>query len=359
MRRPETDIPTVLRQYQRLLDEAMTRHLPRKFTRRYLRRVFGQPRYTYDLEALERSLATPVWNLLDRGGKRWRPVLFLLILDLLGKNPRRFSDIAVIFELIHNGTLIVDDLEDGSELRRGKPTIHRTFGDDIAINAGNTLYYVPMVHVLERRDLSERIKLRIMDAYIRDLLRLHAGQGTDIVWHRGLVSPARITERQYLQMCAYKTGCLSRLAATVAAIIGDATRRQRAALAAFAETLGVVFQIQDDLLNITESPLSKNKGLGEDITEGKRSLAVLYALKSAKPRKRRRLLRILAQHTKDPRRRNEAIAIIRDTDAIPRAQRTMRRLLTGAWTHVDRAFPSSKEKDRLRALTQYLAERSI
>ena len=352
-------IPSFLTEDQTHLTRAILRHLPRRLTRRYLQRLLGRPRYAYDTEALQKALADPVWELLDRGGKRWRPLLFLLILKLFGKNPRRFFDAAVAFELIHTGTLIVDDVEDRSTLRRGKPTLHRLFGEDIAINAGNALYFTPLLHFLERKDLSSATQRKILDAYIRDLLRLHAGQGTDIVWHRGLVPATRITEKQYLQMCAYKTGCLARLAATVAAIIGGATKRQLDALGAFAETLGVVFQIQDDILNITESELSKQKGLGEDITEGKRSLAVIYALQGAPQRKRKRLLTILNMYTSKPSLISEAIAIIRETGAIEQARATMHRLFRRAWRRVDAALPASPAKARLHELATFLVERDI
>jgi geranylgeranyl diphosphate synthase type I len=354
-----SDIPSFLAKDQERLTRAIRRHLPRRLTRQYLARVLGRARYAYDPDALQKALADPVWELLDRGGKRWRPVLFLLVLRLFGKDPHRFLTDAAAFELIHTGTLIVDDVEDRSALRRGKPTLHRLFGEDIAINAGNALYFLPLLHFLERDDLSRQTKLGILRAAITDLLRLHAGQGTDIVWHRGLVPSTRITERQYLQMCAYKTGCLTRLAATAAAIIGGATTHQTEALGAFAETLGVVFQIQDDLLNITESELSKQKGLGEDITEGKRSLAVIYALQRARPAQRKRLLTILDMHSSKQSLRNEAIAMIRETGAIERAHATMRWLFHRARQRVDKAFPASPAKARLHELATFLIERDI
>jgi geranylgeranyl pyrophosphate synthase len=160
-------------------------------------------------------------------------------------------------------------------------------------------------------------------------------------------------------MCAYKTGCLSRMAATAAAIIGDATPTQRKAVAAFAETLGVVFQIQDDLLNIRDSILSRKKGRGEDITEGKRSLAVIHALRMAPRTQRARLLALLDMHTSDQHLRDEAIEIIEKSGGVTRAKRTMERLFQTAWTTFDRTFPDSEAKRDIEQLARFLMERDV
>jgi geranylgeranyl diphosphate synthase, type I len=357
MSEADPSLTTFLARFQRPIERAIAQQLPRRLTARKLRRVLGPARYAYDRRALQMAIADPTWDLLDRGGKRWRPLLFLLILDLLKKDPAPFVDIAAALELIHNGTLVVDDVEDGSMLRRGKPALHRIYGTDVAVNAGNTLYFLPLLAVLGNRRVSGRAREQLLTVFIREMVRLHAGQGTDIAWHRGLVTSAGITDGQYLQMCAYKTGCLARMMASAAAILGGATGRQRAALEQFAETLGIVFQIQDDILNITPSRLSRRKGLGDDIAEGKRSLAVLHALRGAPRGQRRRLLQLLGSHTEKPSLRNEAIAIIRDAGGITHAERTRRRLLARARREFITAFRSSPARSRLLAFATLLAER--
>lgn len=334
--------------------------LPRKLSPQVLNLMVGQTRYTLDGEALTQAISQPVWDFLDRGGKRWRPVLFLVILDILGKKPEEYVDFSTIFELIHNGTLIVDDLEDASLTRRGKPALHLLYGQDIAVNAGNALYYLPL-KLLDgyQHKLSPETLLKIYKTYIDECINLHFGQGTDIAWHNGLVDDFSISESKYLQMCAFKTGGLARMACKMAAIVGDGSDQMIEAFGRLGESLGVIFQIQDDILNITESELSKKKGLGEDITEGKRSLPVIYAVNSLPPKKAKRLIKILKDHPKDKKLIEEAIGLIKQGGGIEKASRTMVRLFEEAWKKLDPLLEEGEKKRRLYQLAKFLIDRQI
>ena len=92
-----------------------------------------------------------MWDFLDQGGKRWRPALFYFIAEALGADMEKIKDFMIIPELIHNGTIIIDDIEDGSETRRGEPCLHIKHGEDLAINLGNTMYYMPMSLILRNK----------------------------------------------------------------------------------------------------------------------------------------------------------------------------------------------------------------
>ncbi len=104
-----------------LIDRAIEKYIPRKITEDSVVFKIIPPMYSHNLETLNKAIAEPIWEILDRGGKRWRPALFLLICEILGRNSDDYLDFAIIPEVVHNGTLIVDDIEDSSELRRGKP----------------------------------------------------------------------------------------------------------------------------------------------------------------------------------------------------------------------------------------------
>ena len=106
--------------------------IPRKFDKNSLIFTFGPPSYEYSVEAANKAISEPVWDFLDRGGKRWRPVLFLLIAEALGVNQQKFLDLVLLPELLHNGSIIIDDIEDSSEKRRKKPALHLIFGEDIS-----------------------------------------------------------------------------------------------------------------------------------------------------------------------------------------------------------------------------------
>lgn len=355
------DIEQLLQEKAPLINKAAEKYIPRTFSKDSILFVFSRPRYSYNLEALNKAVAEPVWEFLDRGGKRWRPSLFLLICEALGKKSEDYADFAIIPEIIHNGTLMIDDIEDGSELRRGKPCTYRIYGLDIAINAGNAMYYLPLLPLIEKRhQLPSRKINRIYEVYVQEMINLSIGQATDIAWHRGLADADRIGEEDYLQMCAYKTGTLARMSAKIAAILADASDELVERLGRFAETVGVAFQIQDDILDLTSEDFSEKKGgLGQDITEGKRSLLVVHALKTADANDRKRLINILDMHTSDQLLRDEAIALMQKYGAIDYAKQTARKMVKESWSEVDVLLPPSSAKEKLKAFAVFLIERKI
>jgi geranylgeranyl pyrophosphate synthase len=309
---------------------------------------------------LDEAIAKPIWEFLDRGGKRWRPALFLLICEALGKNPEKFDDFAIIPEVIHNGTLMVDDIEDASNLRRGKPCTYKIYGLDIAINAGNAMYYLPLLPLVRNKEKLAPQKLaRVYETYVREMINLSIGQAMDIAWHRGLANADNIREEDYLQMCAYKTGTLARMAAKIAAVLADADEDLSEKLGRFAESIGVAFQMQDDVLDLTgEGSFEQAKGgLGRDITEGKRTLIVIYTLKVADAKDRKKLLGILNMHTADQKLRDEAIRIMKKYGSIEYTKQFSARMVEKSWREVDKLLPASDAKERLNAFARFLVER--
>ena len=125
-------------------------------------------------------------------------------------------------EVIHNGSLIVDDIEDSSDLRRNKPCVHKIYGVDIAINAGNFMCYVPMQYIFKSNVYTSSQKLEFAKIYFEEMVQIHFGQGWDILWHNNnKIEGDYPTVEQYLQMTAHKTGVLPRLVARlVGAFIG-------------------------------------------------------------------------------------------------------------------------------------------
>jgi len=134
----------VLEEWRPTVDGTIESLLPRTIDDAYLAAFFGDASYAYDPDALQRALSDPIWALLDRGGKRWRAVLFLVFVEALGDDPESYLEYAAIPEVIHNGTIIVDDVEDGATHRRGDPALHHAFGTDVALNAGNAMYFLPL-----------------------------------------------------------------------------------------------------------------------------------------------------------------------------------------------------------------------
>jgi len=355
------NVEGLLKQWAPLIDEMIEKYIPRKFTEDSLVFQLNPPRYAYNLEALNKAIAEPVWEFLNRGGKRWRPTLFLLICEALGKDPKDFLEFAIIPEVIHNATLIIDDVEDSSELRRGKPCTYKLFGLDIAVNVGNAMYYLPLLTLMKNRSKLPPERLcRLYEIYVQEMINLSFGQAMDIAWHRGLADADAIEEKHYMQMCAYKTGTLARMSARLAAVLAGADEELVEKLGRFAETIGVAFQIQDDLLDLTGERFAEMKGgRGQDITEGKRTLIVIHTLRKASAEDRERLLEILRMHTANQALREEAIKLMEKYGAIEYAKIFAKELVQKSWSEVERLLPESGAKEKLKAFVTYLVEREI
>jgi geranylgeranyl diphosphate synthase type I len=355
------DIESILQEKAPIIERAIEKYIPRVFSKNAIIFKLNPPRFSYNLEALNKAVAEPIWEFLGRGGKKWRPTLFLLVCEALGKKAEDYVDFAIIPEVVHNGTLMVDDVEDASEYRRGKPCTYKIYGLDIAVNAGNTMYYLPLLPLIEKREeLSVRTVNKIYEIYAEEMISLSLGQATDIAWHRGIANADNISEEDYLQMCAYKTGTLARMSARIAGVLAGAKEKLVTDLGNYAESIGVGFQIQDDVLDLTSDEFAEKKGgRGQDITEGKRSLPVIHTLKIAKPRDRKRLIAILNMHTSKTSLKDEAINIMQNYHSIDYSRQTARKLVRESWSNVEKLLPASSGKQKLKAFADFLIERKI
>lgn len=316
--------------------------------------------YDYDIEAIRKGLVDPIRYMLRLGGKRWRPILMLETIAALGGNPDNYIEFAVIPELVHNGTLVHDDIEDGSLTRRGVDAIHVRFGDDVAVNLGDLMYYLPILTVHGSKKLDDNTKLRLFYIYQREMCRVGLGQGLDITWHKHLVDPRNVTERQYLQMVYSKSGVLARMSMMLGGVLGGADENTVELLGRFGATLGVAFQLHDDILNITPSSVADSKGgVGDDISEGKITLLVVYTIEHSSPKDRKRLMEILKMHTKDQYLIREAISIIERYGAIDYCKRLEGELVENAWGNLSKVLLDSAGKARLRDISNFLISRSI
>ncbi len=354
------DIERFLEETASKVDKAIEKYLPRSFSKDAILFKVNPPMYSYNLEPLNKAIADPIWDMLDRGGKRWRPTLFLLICEALGKNANYCLDFAIIPEVIHNGTLVIDDIEDSSEMRRGKPCTYKIYQLDISVNAGNAMYYLPLLPLMANRDkLSAESQRDIYEIYVQEMINLSIGQAMDISWHRGIANADALSEQDYLQMCAYKTGTLARMAAKMAAVLAGAEPKLIEKLGRLAECIGVAFQMQDDILDLTGKEFAKKKGgVGGDISEGKRSLLVIYTLQKASSADKQRLLEILGMHTFDQTLKDEAIVIIQKYGAFEYVKATAERMVLESWIEVDKLLPTPEAKEKLKAFAEFLIKRN-
>ncbi|GAD53222.1 octaprenyl diphosphate synthase / Dimethylallyltransferase / (2E,6E)-farnesyl diphosphate synthase / Geranylgeranyl diphosphate synthase [Halarchaeum acidiphilum MH1-52-1] len=350
-----------LSEWRPAVDREIERVLPRELTADYLRTFFGEGRYEYDPDAIEDALSTPVWDLLDRGGKRWRAVVFLMLVEGFGADPETFLPYAVIPEILHNGTIIVDDVEDGAEIRRGEEAVHHRYGQDIALNAGNALYFIPL-KILERdpADLDPETRLAVYEMLTYELNRTHLGQGMDIRWHNS--DEIAITEAEYMEMCACKTGCLGRIVGRLAAIVTDQSDDVESELAAFMETVCIAFQIADDILDVEHSLDEAGdfgKAIGNDIKEGKKTLIAVHAVRNAAPEDAACLQEILAADDTTDAEALAAIEIMEEAGSVEYARERAIALVEEAHDHLDDVPLTDEIAAELAAFAEYVVERDV
>ena len=355
------DIQSHLKEWASKCDEQINEYLKNFSDQDKIDKLLGSKTdYDYDIEAIRKGAIDPITYMLSLGGKRWRPVLMLDIISALGKDPSKYVKLSIIPEIIHNATLLHDDVEDSSEKRRGADAVYVKYGVDVAVNVGAMMYYMAPLFLFNENDMDKDMVFNMIKVYQREMLRVQIGQTTDIAWHRALVDPFGVTERQYLQMVLSKTGVLPRTSAMMGGIIGGANEELIEALGRFGASIGVAFQIKDDLLNITPSPLAESKGgVGDDISEGKITLMVIKTFSLASDVDRKRLKEILSMHTKDKKLINEAIAIIDKYGAKEYCAKKAKEITDAAWADVDALLPESKGKDNLKMMADFLINRSI
>ncbi|WP_135661724.1 polyprenyl synthetase family protein [Halorhabdus rudnickae] len=349
----------VLSDWRPAIDEAIAELLPREIGDAYLREFFGEPTYRYDPAAIQHALSDPVWDLLDRGGKRWRAVVFLLLVEGFGEEPEDFLPYAIIPEVLHNGTIIVDDVEDRASMRRGEPALHREYGVDVALNAGNAMYFLPLKIITRNpANLDAETRLAAYEMLMYELNRTHLGQGMDIHWHNERA--VRIDEAQYYEMCACKTGCLARIVARLAAIVTGQSTEVEQQVARYAERLSIAFQIGDDILDI-ENTLDEagdfGKEFGNDVREGKKTLMVIHAAEHAPAEDVARLEEILEAEDNTDEEVLEAIEILRSAGSVEYARERALEIADAARAELEAVDLEPEPKTRLGEFTTFVVER--
>ncbi|MCX6969812.1 MAG: polyprenyl synthetase family protein [Verrucomicrobia bacterium] len=357
-----TDIDGFMEKLTQRVHGGIADFLPRRFTEDELERWAGTPRGRYDIEAQSAMIARPLWDLIDRGGKRWRPIFGILMLRAMGVISGPFEPLITIStEIPHVGALMIDDIQDNSLTRRGGECIHLRYGTDVAINAGNTAYFMPMMMLIDYPGLSDSQRLEFYRVLSRQFIGAHFGQGQDIFWSKNLTAGrlrdwiADDMESKILLLYRQKTAAVVESAAECACIIASARLPLRSACVGFARTLGIAFQIVNDIVDFSENR-GRNGGGGSDLREGKVTYVVLRALERLPGRSRQRLETILC--TPELRGEDQAIAeaveLVRRSGAIEVCNKEARRMVEEEWKRLSAHLPPSEAKQMLRVLWTFL-----
>jgi geranylgeranyl pyrophosphate synthase len=358
------DVKEFLKTAAARVDRQVAGFLPKTFDDAGVRNFLGPATWAYQPSAYDEMLSRPIWDLFSRGGKRWRPLFAIFLLDALGKSPQPYEQlICAVGELCHVGALIIDDIEDRSLLRRGQDAIHVRYGLETAISAANTIYFLPVLLIKDHPCLSEAQKREIYEIYIRQLVRAHFGQALDLYWSKNIsVKNLRAwvegdLGEKILQMYTMKTAALIEAMAEVAGIVAEVQPAGRTACMEFAAALGVGFQILDDIHNYSTSSEWK-KVSGEDIAEGKLTYVLCRALESLRGEDRIHLMAIVGskKRRKDPKEVRRAIALVRKSGAIPACRQQAEDLIGRKWDGVRGFLRPSEPKIMFELLFRTLMD---
>ncbi|KAJ5985904.1 hypothetical protein N7522_013100 [Penicillium canescens] len=246
----------------------------------------------------EKILIGPYDYMHEHPGKDVRRQLIQAFNSWLQVPPESLVIITKVVTMLHTASLLIDDVEDNSILRRGIPVAHNIFGTAQTINSANYVYFLALQEVQQLNNP------QAMDIYIKEMLNLHRGQGMDLFWRDTLTCP---TEDEYLEMVGNKTGGLFRLAVKLM----QAESKTGKDCVALVNVMGLIFQICDDYLNLSNTVYTQNKGLCEDLTEGKFSFPIIHSIRSNPSN--HQLLNILKQKTKDDEVKRYAVQYMQST----------------------------------------------
>jgi geranylgeranyl diphosphate synthase type I len=258
----------------------------------------------------------------ERVGKRVRPLLTLLTASAAGGDWMQAVPAAASIELIHNFTLIHDDIEDSSETRRGRPTVWSRWGVPQAVNTGDFVYVASHLacHRLTQRGVSVATVHAVQVALDRACLDLTLGQHLDLAFERR----EKVGAEDYLEMISGKTAALLAAAAAIGAQAAEAAPAATEAYHQFGWNLGMAFQLLDDLLGIWGEPDQTGKSVADDLRQGKKSYPVLLGLEASPefarawsaarstPQEIQRLQRALEECSADRRTRDQAESYTRE-----------------------------------------------
>lgn len=288
------------------------------------------------------------------GGKRLRPFLTLKACEAVGGNPEDAIPFAAAFEILHNFTLIHDDVMDNDPVRRGTPTVHTKWGVPMAIVAGDLLFakvFEAMIVYAPKGMSAKRVNKCIAKA-TKATIEICEGQVLDV----SFPNTSDVSEEDYLAMVGGKTSALFRACAEVGAIVGGGKTRQVNALGKFAWDAGIAFQLMDDYLGATADEKTLGKPVGSDIREGKKTLIMIHALRKAKPKQRERILAVLGNYSATRQEIDEIHGVLRDIGSIDYALKKANRYITTGKRRFD-ALPDSEAKKDLFALIDYFTNR--
>ena len=269
-----------------------------KIVNKYLNsKLKGNPKKLYDAAG----------HLIVNGGKRLRPYMVIRSCQILKGEVSKAMPAASAVEMIHNFTLVHDDIMDNDEMRHGVPTVHKKFGMPIAILAGDVLFSKAF-QVITDSKLSTNATTQLVSRLAKACVDVCEGQLLDIKMAEEKKIPA---QAEYITMIGKKTAALFDVSCAMGAICATNKVKDITNLSSFGRNLGIAFQITDDLIGVMGDSKITKKPVGNDLREGKKSLPILMAIKSAKGNDKKIILKAFGNSKVSRKDLNKAVDVIR------------------------------------------------
>ena len=291
--------------------------------------------------------------LTKAGGKMLRPSLSLITAEAVGGQKESALKAGSAIELIHTFSLIHDDFMDQDDMRRGMPSVHKVWGDDVAILAGDTLFSKAFEIIINsNQELASPAQINHALSTVADAcVKICEGQALDM----GFEDRFDVTENEYMEMIFKKTGALIAAATKVGAIMGGASDEVIDAMYEYGRLIGLAFQIQDDYLDIASDEETLGKPIGSDIGKGKMTIIAINGLASA-GEDSEKLLEILKDTDNSQEDIDLAIEILTKCGAIDYARNLALDSVSQA-KEVLEILPDSSSKQVLADIADFVLER--
>jgi geranylgeranyl diphosphate synthase type I/geranylgeranyl diphosphate synthase type II len=341
------------------LKDTILETIPEYFNIDLLRIALGQDGYSFDLQKLNEALYKPMCQYIKVSGKLFRPLISCIFIEGYGKNSNQFKPLLAISEIIHSCSLILDDIADSSQLRRGNPCAHLVYGIPRAANASSTMtFFTFRLLQSDLLILDNNQKIKLFEALLWEHYITSIGSALDLGWTKERIN--EIKEDQYIQHIIFRSSSYTyRHAARIGAIAGGADDSDLKSIFQYGSMIGVAFQFIDDILNLKPGSENWGKIIGEDITEGKRSPLVLHTIKVASDSDCTRLLKILDSKETDPFILQEAISILEKHDSFNVVKEKANLFVEKACMNILKTKLSNEYKELLIDLAWYVVERKI
>ncbi len=292
------------------------------------------------------TLYEPNEYFLKLGGKRVRPVLCLLGNELFDEIIPDAWQVATAIELFHNFTLIHDDIMDNAPLRRGMETVHKKFGDNTALLAGDVMMVAAYENISKIKTGYLRPILSLLNKTAKEVCE---GQQLDMDFEK----KNEVQPDEYIRMIELKTSVLLAASLKMGAILGGAGERNQNLLFEFGKKLGIAFQIQDDYLDAFGNPQKFGKQVGGDILANKKTFLLIHSLETSTEKKELELL----MNGNAVGKVEKVLQIYRNCKADDWALQLKNKYLDEALTHLEDIAVLSKRKEPLKELAHFLVQR--